>query len=309
MIISASRRTDIPAFYTSWFMNRIKEGFLLTRNPFNGRPSKKVSLRPEDVDAIVFWTRNPEELIQHVPELDSNGFKYYFQYTITGYPRSLEKSVPDRQRAIKTFCQLSEIIGPRRVIWRYDPIIESNLVDINEHKRLFKKIAVSLKGKTHRVVISFADFYKKTKRNLNQIAGLHYRDLLTDNDALICLAEYMADVAKTNDMEIQSCAEAIELADIGIEHGKCIDDKLLKDEFGLSLDLKKDKYQRKECGCIKSIDIGQYNTCSHGCSYCYANSKGNILINNKKLHEPDSPFLVGGTAGVDSELLKPSKAQ
>lgn len=315
MIISASRRTDIPAFYTPWFMNRIKEGFLLTRNPFNAHQIRKVSLRPEDVEAIVFWTRNPEKLIPYLSEykINSKEFNYYFQYTITGYPRSLEKSVPNRHQAIETFCKLSEMIGPRRVIWRYDPIIiVQNLVDINEHKRLFSDIAASLKGKTNRVVISFADFYKKTKRNLNK-KGLQCRDLLDDNEALnealIDLVKYMVDIAKTNNLEIQSCAEAIELANIGIEHGKCIDDKLLKEVFGLSLDSKKDKYQRKECGCIKSVDIGQYNTCPHGCSYCYANFSEKVVAKNKELHDPNSPFLVGGTEGVDLELLKPSKAQ
>ncbi len=307
MIISASRRTDIPAFYTPWFMNRIKAGFLLTRNPFNALQIKRVSLCPKEVEAIVFWTRNAEKLIQYLPELDSKEFKYYFQYTITGYPRILEKSVPNQYQAIDTFCQLSERIGSRRVIWRYDPILVSNLVDINEHKQLFSQIATSLKGKTKRVVISFADFYKKTERNLNKVKDLQYRDLISDNKTLLDLAKYMVDIAQTNQMEIQSCAEAIELANIGIEHGKCIDDKLLKEVFDLPLDSKKDKYQRKECGCVKSVDIGQYNTCSHGCSYCYANSNGNIVIKNKQLHDPNSPFLVGGTEDIDMELLKPGK--
>jgi hypothetical protein len=305
MIISASRRTDIPAFYTPWFMNRIKAGFLLTRNPFNARQIKRVSLLPEEVEVIVFWTRNAEKLIPYLPELDSKGFKYYFQYTITGYPRILEKSVPNQYQAIDTVCQLSEMIGPRRVIWRYDPILVSNLVDINEHKWLFGEIATALKGKIHRVVISFADFYKNTERNLNKVQGLQYRDLISDNEALLDLAKYLVHIAQTNQMEIQSCAEAIEQAEIGIEHGKCIDDKLLKEVFGLSLDLKKDKYQRKECGCIKSVDIGQYNTCLHGCRYCYATSNATGVVKNRQLHDPDSPFLVGGIDGVDLELLKP----
>ncbi len=293
MIISASRRTDIPAFYTPWFMNRVKAGFLSTRNPFNANQISRISLRPEDVEAIVFWTRNAEKIIEHLPELDDRGFKYYFQYTITGYPRSLEKSVPNPLKAIETFKLLSERVGSGRVIWRYDPILASNLVDINEHKRLFSKIASLLQGHTKRVVVSFADFYKKTERNLKTIEGLQYSDILQDGIHAIELAKEFADIARQNGMEIQSCAEAIELSAAGIEHGKCIDDELLKSEFGLLLNGSKDKGQREECGCIKSVDIGQYNTCAHGCAYCYATFNQTVVAKNKKLHDPDSPFLVG----------------
>lgn len=309
MIISASRRTDIPAFYTPWFMNRIKKGFLLTRNPFNAHQVKRISLNPNHVEAIIFWTRNPEKLIPNLPILDKKGFRYYFQYTITGYPRLLEKSVPTTNRAIKQFIELSDLIGSGRVIWRYDPIILSNVVDLDEHKRLFGKIAGLLKGKTKRVVVSFADFYKKTERNLNKIQNLSYSDLLDKQDALFELARFMSDTAKENNMAIQSCSEAIDIAKFGIEHGKCIDDKLLFDEFGLKLNSKKDKGQREECGCIKSIDIGQYNTCLHGCSYCYATYSENTVIKNKKKHDITSPFLIGGIDGVKPELLKPTIVQ
>ena len=141
MIISASRRTDIPAFYTVWFMNRIRAGFLLSRNPFNAKQVIKVSLSPDSVDAIVFWTRNPDKLIPYFKELDSEGYRYYFQYTITGYPKSIERSVPNPLRAINTFLKVSDLLGAEKIIWRYDPILISNQVDINEHKRLFAKIA------------------------------------------------------------------------------------------------------------------------------------------------------------------------
>lgn len=297
MIISASRRTDIPAFYTPWFMERIRQGFLLTRNPFNANQVSRISLRPENVEAIVFWTRNAEKLIEHFPELNDRGFNYYFQYTITGYPRSLEKSVPNPHKAIETFKLISDHIGSGRVIWRYDPILASNFVEIDEHKRLFKKIASLLQGKTNRVVVSFADFYNKTERNLKIVDGLNFRDILKDNNIALELARELAEIAKLHGMEIQSCAEAIELSSVGIEHGKCIDDDLLEREFGLALNGAKDKGQREECGCIKSVDIGQYNTCAHGCAYCYATFNQSIVAKNKKLHDTNSPFLVGGTEG------------
>ncbi|EGQ9189875.1 DUF1848 domain-containing protein, partial [Vibrio cholerae] len=157
MIISASRRTDIPAFYTPWFMNRIRDQFLLTRNPFNANQIRRVSLAPEDVDLFVFWTRNPTMLMTHLDDLDYIGYKYYFQYTITGYPKQLEVNVPRPHRAIDTFCKLSDRIGAEKVIWRYDPILLSNVVDIHEHQRLFEKIARMLEGRTKKVIISFSD--------------------------------------------------------------------------------------------------------------------------------------------------------
>jgi hypothetical protein len=165
MIISASRRTDIPAFFSDWFMNRVREEYLFVRNPYNAKQIKRVSLSPDSVEAIVFWTRNPDKLIPHLAELDSRGHRYYFQYTITGFPRALERSVPRPQVAIETFLRLSDLIGPEKVIWRFDPILISSLVDTAEHERIFAKIASALQGRAKRVVVSFADMYSKVNRN------------------------------------------------------------------------------------------------------------------------------------------------
>ncbi len=309
MIISASRRTDIPAFYTPWLLNRIRKGFLLTRNPFNANQIRRVSLKPDDVDVMVFWTRNPSKLMPHLSELDALPYNYYFQYTITGYPRTIEAAVPKPHLAIETFTNLSDKIGSDKVVWRYDPILLSNQVDLNEHKRLFSKIASLLAGKTKRVVISFSDFYKKTESNLNVIDGLIYSDITKDMDNLLDLSKYMADVAEKNGMEINSCAEHIDTTSAGVPHGKCIDEKLIKDVFGLALDGTKDKGQREECKCIKSVDIGMYNTCLHECSYCYATFNKTMVINNKKKHDESSPFLIGGTEGIDKHLLEPGFIQ
>jgi DNA repair photolyase len=309
MIISASRRTDIPAFYAEWFMNRIRDGFLYTRNPFNAHQIKKVSLLPQDVEAIVFWTRNPEKLIPYLDELDEKQYNYYFQYTITGYPRTLEKSVPNPTRSIDTFIKLSDKIGSGKVIWRYDPILLSNYVGIDDHKRLFSKIVQSLEGKTKRVVISFADLYKKTERNLNAVEGLVYNDITANNDAILDLSEFMVKTALQHGMSIKSCAEEIDLLNVGIEHGKCIDEEILKSEFELSLNPKKDKGQREACGCIKSIDIGEYNTCLHGCSYCYATFNEKTVIKNKQQHDPNSPFLIGSSDEAEKLLLPVDTAE
>ena len=293
MIISASRRTDIPAFYSRWFMNRVREGFVLTRNPFNPHQIRRVSLAPEDVDAIVFWTRNAGKLIDCMPELNRIGYNYYVHYTITGYPRILETHVPNPLQAIETFCRLSELIGPDRVIWRYDPILLSNAVPLDEHKRLFSKIAGLLAGRTRRVMISFADFYKKTERNLKLIDGLATADLRTQSDKLFELVTHMAEQARVHGMSISSCAEIMDLDTLGISHGKCIDETLLRQEFQLNLSAAKDKGQRPGCGCIKSVDIGSYNTCLHGCAYCYATFNEAMVEKNREQHDADSPLLIG----------------
>ena len=309
MIISASRRTDIPAFYHRWFMNRINEGFILTRNPFNPKQIKRVSLKPCDVDAIIFWTRNPSKLMPSLTTLDKAGYRYYFQYTITGYPRTIEAAVPKPYVAIETFSRLSEMIGRKKVVWRYDPILLSNQVDINEHKRLFSKIASLLSGKTERLVISFSDFYKKTERNLKSVENLIYSDITKNTDQLLDLARFMSNIAQSNGMIIKSCAEHVDLSSAGIEHGKCIDDELLKEVFGLRVGCEKDNGQREECGCIKSVDIGMYNTCLHECSYCYATFSKQTVINNKRKHDENSPFLIGGGEGVDPRMLEKGGAQ
>lgn len=309
MIISASRRTDIPAFYSAWFMNRIRDGYALIRNPFNAHQIRKVSLLKEDVDVIVFWTRNADHLIEYLPILDRCGYRYYFQYTITGYPRVLEKSVPNTRRAIESFIKLSNRVGKEKVIWRYDPILLSNKVDMQEHKRLFEKIASLLYGRTETVVISFADFYQKTVRNLNKVDELIFSDIVNEQEALLELCRYCSEIAFQYGMSIESCAENIDTSSIGIPHGKCIDDVLIKRLFDLDVCHDKDKGKRDECGCVKSVDIGSYNTCLHECAYCYATFNKHLVINNKKKHNPNSPFLVGELLEEDKKRLFPEHIQ
>jgi DNA repair photolyase len=307
MIISASRRTDIPAFFSKWFIERVRAGFLLTRNPFNAHQIKRVSLSPEDVDAIVFWTRNPKKMMPDLRELDDVGLKYCFLYTITGYPRALEKNVPNPHEAIETFKELSGCIGSEKVVWRYDPVLVSSLVDIDEHKRLFGKISSSLRGKTERVIVSFADIYKKVERNLNAFSknnNVEIQDIVKFEDELKSLALSFSKIAELNGMEIQTCAEEIDLGEQGVKHGKCIDDLWLNQTFKCQYSKAKDKGQRDGCGCVKSTDIGAYNTCLHGCEYCYATYSQKSVKNNHQKHDPFSPFLIGSAEGVDEALLQ-----
>jgi hypothetical protein len=306
MIISASRRTDIPAFYSEWFINRIREGYVLNKNPFNANQIKRIPLTPYQVDAIIFWTRNPKPLMKYLDELDEKGFNYYFQYTITGYPRELEKQTPHPLKAIETFIKLSDKIGKEKVIWRYDPIIFTQYTDFDEHVRLFDKISKALENKTDKVVISFADPYKKITKKLE---ALEFQDILETKSKLYELAKIMSDIATSRNMVVESCSEEIDLDYCNIKHGKCIDDSLIENLFNINLNIGKDKNQRKECGCVQSVDIGIYNTCSHGCAYCYATYSDNVVGKNKSLHNPKSPLLIGNLEDLSEEILKELNAE
>ena len=301
MIISASRRTDIPAFYSKWFMNRIKDGYVLVQNPYNTKQIRKVFLTPFQVDAIVFWTRNAKPPIPYLDDLDKLGYNYYFQYTITGYKRELERFTPSPQKAIETFIELSDKIGKEKVIWRYDPIILSDYSNYNEHLRLFEKISNMLENKTDKVVISFADSYKKITNNLKNIG---YKDILENKKELYLFCEELSNIVKDRNIQIETCTEEIDLSIFGINPTKCIDDKLLDKLFNKNLCAIKDKNQRKECGCVESIDIGMYNTCSHGCVYCYATFSDNTVKKNRQKHNPSSALLLGELKDLDEEIKK-----
>lgn len=299
MIISASRRTDIPAFYSEWLINRIMAGYLLIRNPYNMNQVKRISMHVSDVDAIVFWTRNPTKLIPHLDLLDDLGYRYYFQFTITGYSKQLETNTLHPIKAVEVFKRLSTKIGKDKVIWRYDPIILSNITPISEHIRLFEKLANLLSGYTTQVVISFADLYKKTETNLNKVEGLSYIDILQEKSQLQILCSELKNISIKYGISITTCAEDVDLTNTGITHGKCIDDKLIESLFNIKVTNMKDQGQRLECGCVKSIDIGSYNTCLHGCAYCYATYQKNAALANYKKHDPHSPFLIGSGEGFE----------
>jgi hypothetical protein len=288
-------------------MTSLAELYALLRNPFNSNQIRKVSLRCQDVDAFVFWTRNAEKLMLRLPELDALGYRYYFQYTITAYPRTIDRSVPNTHRAIETFIALSEMLGSSRVIWRYDPILVSNRFSIEEHKRVFTKIAKRLKGHTERVVISFADMYKRVTANLKRIDELTVSDIALDRENLSDLTSALALIASECGMSIQTCSEQADVKDIGIPHGKCIDDDLIRSIYSISVSSRKDRNQRDLCGCVESIDIGQYDTCLHGCQYCYATSNHSKAARNFGQHNPLSPFLVGEAEESPPTLFKGNK--
>lgn len=287
MILSVSRRTDIPNYYSDWFLNRIKEGYLYVRNPMNAHQISKINLSPEIVDCIVFWTKNPEPMLARLGELDA--YHYYFQFTLTGYGTDIEYHVPHKKEAmIPIFQKLSHKIGKDKVIWRYDPILFTRKYDPKYHVRAFGQIAKELCGYTSKCVISFVDLYAKNKKNLKALNTFH----LAEND-FITFGRELAVIAENYGMKVATCAETVDLSSCGIEHNCCIDQGFIENIIGCKIQANKDKNQRKACGCIESVEIGAYNTCQNGCQYCYANSSQESVTQNCKQYDADAPLLCG----------------
>lgn len=296
MIISASRRTDIPAFYSKWFMNRVRQGSCYVPNPLNVKQVSQVHLNPVDVEAIVFWSKNPAPLLPHLRELDKLGFHYYFQFTLNAYPLALEPNVPSIKERIATFKDLSRHVGPLRVAWRYDPIIVSNFTPFEYHEERFSWIAGELRGSTQRVMVSLVDYYRKTNRRLSQLEREEdcsfNRDVVSSR-GIINLMGNIATVAKKNDIEIFTCAEESDFSQVGVQQGKCIDEGILNNIWSQKIVYKKDPTQRGACLCMLSKDIGINDTCIHGCPYCYSTSSYGVAQNRYREHDPDSPVLWG----------------
>ena len=296
LIISASRSTDIPAFYAEWFINRLKAGYCVWYNPFNQQP---MYVAFKNTKAVVFWSKNPRPLIPYLHELDERNIHYYFQFTLNDYENErFEPNVPSVETRIETFMQLSEKTGKEKVIWRFDPLVMSDKTGVDELLRKVENIGNQLKGYTEKLVFSFADIgniYKKVENNLKRL-NINYREFTpqTMNE----FASGLRELNKNWHFELATCAEQIDLKQYGIEHNRCIDGELMKRIFAEDADFVyylsygklpernslfaeetpqkeanlKDRGQRKICGCMISKDIGMYNTCPHFCVYCYANT-------------------------------------
>lgn len=285
MILSASRRTDIPNYYSEWFYNRIKEGFVYVRNPMNAQQVSRIELSPEVVDCIVFWTKNPKPMLDRLDELSA--YHYYFQFTLTGYGKDIERNIPHKkEKMIPVFRQLAEKIGEKRVIWRYDPILFTKIYTPEYHLKAFEQIASALKGYTKRCVISFVDIYAKNKKSMETLGSYSLEESLLKE-----FAKKIAEIAKENGMTVGSCAESIDLDECGIAHNCCIDKALIESIIGCRLKVGKDKNQRPECGCVESVEIGTYDTCKNGCQYCYANDSEESVVKNCSKYDPESPIL------------------
>ena len=257
----------------------------MVRNPMNYHQVSEVILIPELVDCIVFWTKDPREIIDRLGQLDR--YQYYFHVTITPYDRSVEPRVPSKKAVVESFKELSNKVGKQRVIWRYDPIILTHRFNLDFHASSFSELAALLTGYTDRCVISFLDVYKKIERNVRAMGQP------LDEQATWALADKIAAIAERHNIVIESCCEVVDLSFLGIRHGRCIDDRLISEITGKPINVPKDKGQRKACGCVASVDIGAYNTCRHGCLYCYANFSAKAIESNVRMHDTRSPLLVG----------------
>ncbi len=293
MIISASRRTDIPSYYSEWFFRRLEAGYVCTRNPMNPHQVSRVSLSPDVVDGFVFWTKNPTPMLDKLDRLE--GFPYYFQFTLNAYGRDMEANLPSKNDVIVlTFQALSRKIGPERVIWRYDPIILTPKYTAEYHIHYFEELARRLSGYTEKCVISFVDLYRHI-----QNASREMRFLPLGNAEMFTLAARLSEIAQKYRLALETCAEAVDLSQFGIRHGHCIDSTLFEKITGVPLALAKDRSQRAECGCMASIDIGMYDTCRNGCKYCYANHSVAALGQNLQVYDPASPLLCGAITPED----------
>jgi DNA repair photolyase len=308
VIISASRATDIPAFFPEWLTNRLKAGHTRWVNPFNAKQIQYISFR--DTRVIVFWSKNPQPLIPYLPEIDAKDINYYFQFTLNDYEaEGLEPNVGPLLQRIETFQALAQMLGKKRVIWRFDPLLLTDKLNIDTLLERIARIADKLKGYTEKLVISFADIgvYKKVQANLNR-ANVQYREFTPQ--LMSELAHKLTALNHDWGLEIATCAESVNLTDLGIKHNRCIDDDLMLELFGTDRRLMeflgytpdlfahntrqylKDKGQRKVCGCIASKDIGSYDTCNHLCTYCYANTSQKSVEANIAKHDPLSDMLI-----------------
>lgn len=297
MILSVSRRTDIPNYYSEWFYNRIREGFLYVRNPMNVHQISKINISPQVVDCIVFWTKNPAPMMKRLDELKD--YKYYFQFTLTGYGQDIECNLPHKKNTmIPIFQNLSKKIGKEKVIWRYDPIIFTDTYTEEYHIKAFEQIAAALNGYTEKCVISLLDIYTKNKKNMNELNVIE-----KCIDDLKDTAKRLSEIAHNNGMRIAACAEKMDLTECGIEHNCCIDKNLIEKIIGYRMNAKTDKNQRSECGCVESVEVGTYNTCRNGCKYCYANDSWNSIIKNGESYDVNSPLLCG-TVSEDDKITE-----
>ena len=293
MIISASRRTDIPTYYSEWFFNRLREGYVLVRNPMNARQISRISLSPEAVDGIVFWTKNPVPILSRLGELEP--YPYYFQFTLTAYGRDVEPNLPGKNGVlIPAFQELSRMAGRERVVWRYDPIFLSDRYTVEYHCRYFRVLAAKLGEYTEKCTVSFLDFYRSTARNMR---SLHIREMTAAQQRE--MMERFSEIAGEYGLYIDTCSEAISLEDLGVSHASCVDRERLERIGGYRLKVGRDRNQRKECGCAASVDIGAYDTCGNGCLYCYATDSRPRAAERVRAHRPDSPILFGTVGPED----------
>jgi len=277
-------RTDIPAFYSQWFINRIKAGYVLVRNPYNPSSVTRYEINPDVVDLIAFCTKNPAPMLKYMDVLKPYG-QYWF-VTITPYGKEIEPNVPDKRQVLENFKTLSKFVGVDSIGWRYDPIFINDKYSIDFHIEIFEKMARELSGYTKTCIISFIDLYKKVIKNFPQAC-------MVEKEKRLKIGKAFAEIGRQYDITIKACAEGDELAPYGVDCSGCLTQEVYETVLHTKLNMPRIKGQRNECACFFGNDIGAYDTCRHFCKYCYANTDYKAVLSNSKLHNPDSPFLIG----------------
>jgi len=292
MILHTGLRTDIPAFYSQWFINRVREGSVLVRSPYAPKTLMRYRIMPDVVDLISFCTKAPAPLLAHLEELKK--YAMFWFVTITPYGRDIEPNVPDKQKVLADFRRLSDALGPQCVAWRYDPILLTDEYTLRRHLDEFSGMARSLRGYTDTCVISFVDLYQKVRRNFPQCTEVPEGERLR-------LGKEMVEMAKENGMRLKTCAEGDLLAQCGADTQGCMTVETYEKAIGEKLRVPKTGSGRKECACYLGADIGAYDTCGHLCRYCYANASETAVRKNMAAHNPASPLLCG-TVGPDDVI-------
>ena len=298
MIINTGSRTDIPAFFHKWFLNRIDEGFVCTRNPYND-DIYRYPLNPETIDVLCFCTKNPKPMLKDLDLLED--YNQFWFVTVTPYERDIEVNVPGFKNVVKSFRELSSYLDSNKVSWRYDPIFITEKYSIEFHIDKFEEMAAELSEFTNDCTISFIDLYKKVLRNFPEAREVTTKERLT-------IGEEFSKIAKRHDLKLKTCVEGTLLDRFGFDSSGCMTKQVLEKAIGCNLKIPKGKYEIRECNCLFGRDIGVYNTCLHGCKYCYANYSQKLVKRNQKLHNPDSPLLIGDVNDGDAvkEISEPS---
>lgn len=284
MILNTGNRTDIPAFFSDWFFNRIQEGYVCVRNPYFPNQVTKYHLDPHVIDIICFCTKNPKPMLSRLDLIKD--YKQFWFVTITPYNQSIEPHVPNKNEIIRSFIELSKKVGNHCIGWRYDPIFLNDYYTIDYHLHIFEKMCQKLSDYTHQCVISFIDLYQKTKKNFKEVQEVNEEDQ-------IYLCQKFVEIGKRYHIEIYTCHENESLKSTGVHTSGCMNQQIIEKAIGCSLKLPKINEARQGCRCLLNNDIGVYNTCLHGCLYCYANYDRSTVLNNYKRHNKKSPFLIG----------------
>lgn len=305
MIINISGRTDIINYYSDWMFRRFQEGYVLSRNSLFTNSVRRYELTPDKIDCIIFGSKNYSPVLDRIHEITER-FNTYFYYTITAYDRDIEPGVPDIDTSIKTFLALSNIVGTKRMAWRYDPILLTKSYTIERHIETFGYIASHLSGHFDRCIFSFVEMYKKHEINLPELIPVADKDMDV-------IAQGIGGIAKKYGFALQTCGPEENYARYGIETSGCVTLDILGKANNLQFRTLKHKGFRNGCHCMESRDIGALNSCLNGCKYCYANKNAQLPRENYALHDPASPLLIGHLmptdrleAGAQKSFLKQS---